>query len=214
MINLVIYGAGDLSLEVIWYIDQINALKPTYKVLGILDDYCTPGTPIGEYFVLGGKEYFELHQEPVGVVIAIASPTVSNSIFSSLSSYKFIFYPNIISPSSLVSPSAVLGQGCIIPPGVVINVNVNIGDFVKLGQGAMINHHCCVGNHSFVGPNSTLTGHVELGARCFVGAAATILPECKIVKDTMIGAGSTVTKSIEESGIYIGCPARIKEKKV
>lgn len=210
MEDILIYGAGDLCLEVIWYIEQINAVSHRYNIKGILDDYAVLGSMVGAYPVLGGINYFNGNKEPVSLIIAIAQPEISKKIADALSKYDFIAYPNIVSPYSTVSPDLKIGKGCIVPPGVVINVKVTMGDYVKIGQGALINHHCTINTHSFIGPNVTLTGHVEVGESCFIGAAATVLPELTIIDDTVVGAGAVVTKNIEESGVYVGFPAKRK----
>ena len=38
MKNIVIIGAGDLGKEVVWMIEDINKRKPTYLIMGFLDD--------------------------------------------------------------------------------------------------------------------------------------------------------------------------------
>ena len=38
MKNIVIIGAGDLGKEIVWLIEDINKVKPTYVILGFLDD--------------------------------------------------------------------------------------------------------------------------------------------------------------------------------
>ncbi|NCB27497.1 MAG: acetyltransferase, partial [Bacteroidia bacterium] len=58
-----------------------------------------------------------------------------------------------------------------------------------------------------------LCGTVNIGAGTFIGAGATVINNITICEGCMIGAGATVIKSIEESGTYVGVPARnIKEK--
>ena len=38
MKNIVIIGAGDLGKELVWLIEDINKVRPTYLILGFLDD--------------------------------------------------------------------------------------------------------------------------------------------------------------------------------
>ena len=42
MKEIVIIGAGDLGREVVWLIEDINRLNPTYVILGFLDDDAHP----------------------------------------------------------------------------------------------------------------------------------------------------------------------------
>lgn len=49
---------------------------------------------------------------------------------------------------------------------------------------------------------------ITIGDRVFIGYNSTVLPGVKICDDVVVAAGSVVTKSIFESGVYGGNPAR------
>ncbi|GIA50593.1 acetyltransferase [Vibrio cholerae] len=49
---------------------------------------------------------------------------------------------------------------------------------------------------------------ITVGDRVFIGYNSTILPGIEICDDVVVAAGTVVTKSIFESGIYGGNPAR------
>ena len=49
---------------------------------------------------------------------------------------------------------------------------------------------------------------ITIGNRVFIGYNSTVLPGVEICNDVVIAAGSVVTKSIFESGVYAGNPAR------
>lgn len=51
-------------------------------------------------------------------------------------------------------------------------------------------------------------GCIEIGNNVFIGAKVIILPNIKVCDNVFIAAGTVVTKSIEESGVYAGVPAR------
>ena len=60
MKNIVIIGAGDLGKEVVWLIEDINRVKPTYLILGFLDDDMSKNTySFCGYRVLGGTDKLE-----------------------------------------------------------------------------------------------------------------------------------------------------------
>lgn len=56
--------------------------------------------------------------------------------------------------------------------------------------------------------NFDYVGYIKIGDNVFIGANSTILPNVTITNNVIIGAGSIVTKSIEESGVYVGSPLR------
>lgn len=53
-----------------------------------------------------------------------------------------------------------------------------------------------------------LVAPVTIGNDCWIGARAILLPGISICDRVIIAAGSVVTKSVTESGVYGGNPAR------
>jgi len=56
--------------------------------------------------------------------------------------------------------------------------------------------------------NFDFVGYIKIGSNVFIGANTTILPNIEITDNVVIGANSIVTKSISESGVYVGQPLR------
>jgi len=57
------------------------------------------------------------------------------------------------------------------------------------------------------------SGQVSLGRHVIVGSGSVILPSVTIGEGAAVGALSLVTKSLDEWGVYFGCPAkRIKSR--
>ena len=60
MKNIIIIGAGDLGKEVVWLIEDINKVQPTYVILGFLDDdIAKDGGEFYGYRVLGDTNQLE-----------------------------------------------------------------------------------------------------------------------------------------------------------
>lgn len=55
----------------------------------------------------------------------------------------------------------------------------------------------------------TKIGRVTIGNDVFIGAESVILPGVSIGNRVVIGANSTVTHSIPENSVAVGCPARV-----
>lgn len=88
---------------------------------------------------------------------------------------------------------------------------IKFGDNVAVATEVMfINHDVSqkVFNYRFEEPLPKYFGCIEVGNNVFIGARATILPNVKICDDVYIAAGAVVTKSISESGIWGGIPAK------
>lgn len=101
-----------------------------------------------------------------------------------------------------------IGMGTQILAGTIVNTGAKIGDGVIINSGAVIEHDCIIEDYCHISPNSTIAGSAVIQEGTWVGAGATVLPEVEIPKHTIIGAGAVVTKTILESGTYVGVPAR------
>lgn len=51
-------------------------------------------------------------------------------------------------------------------------------------------------------------GEINIGNNVFIGVNTIIMPGVTIANNVVIGAGSVVTRSITESGVYIGSPCK------
>ncbi len=119
---------------------------------------------------------------------------------------------------SLISKNAYLGYDSEVGNGTFIANNVHLGPSVKVGKGCIINTHAVLDHEVFIGDfthvsvNATLCGKVKVGSNVFIGAGAVIKDSITICDNVIIGAGAVIIKNIDESGIYVGCPAKkIKE---
>jgi UDP-3-O-[3-hydroxymyristoyl] glucosamine N-acyltransferase len=80
-------------------------------------------------------------------------------------------------PTSLVHPSATLGQNVVLGPYCVIGARVSIGD------GCFIGAHTVVENDARIGAATILHPHVFVGAACEIGNACEIHPHATIGSD-------------------------------
>ncbi len=81
-----------------------------------------------------------------------------------------------------------------------------VGPFVEIQGGVTIGKRCKIQSHAFI-CNRELWRSTRIGNNVSIGTNATIMP-VTICDGVVVGAGSVVTKSIKESGIYAGNPAR------
>lgn len=116
---------------------------------------------------------------------------------------------NAVSPSAVVSPTAVLGAGVAVMAGAVINACVTIGDLAIVNTGATIDHDCVIGPASHVAPGSSLAGNVTVGEGVFLGVGTCVIPERTIGDHTQVGAGGVVVDDLPPGILALGVPARI-----
>ncbi|MFH1798622.1 MAG: acetyltransferase [Candidatus Omnitrophota bacterium] len=117
-------------------------------------------------------------------------------------------FPVIISPLAYVSTHAVIGDGTIIMHSALVNAGATIGNNCIINTKALIEHDVSIVDNCHISTGSIVNGECKIGSRVFIGSNSVIVNNVKIKEDVIIGAGSIVTKSINETGIYAGVPAR------
>ena len=122
----------------------------------------------------------------------------------------------------VVLPNAIIGEEVNICSHCFIENDVHIGNRVTIKNGVQIWDGIEIEDDVFIGPNVTFTNdkfprskhYPEVFAKtvlakgCSVGAGAIILPGVSIGANAMVGAGSVVTKSVPDSTLVVGNPAR------
>src|SRR5262249_41182396 len=115
--------------------------------------------------------------------------------------------------------------------GVYIDLNVHIGNNVKIQNSALLYHGLTVDDGVFIGPGACMTndvhpraitpdGHLksdddwEVGPIriCYgasIGAGAIILPKVTVGGFALVAAGAVVTHSVPAHGLVAGVPARL-----
>lgn len=205
MEKLLIVGAGGLGKEVV---DLILALD-RFEIVGFLDDDPNKkNTLINQIPVLGDLSQLDKYHAVKPLVIAIANPGVKKRIAEIAEKAGFHF-PNLIHPSVVFGSSVSLGQGNIIFAGSIVSTEVCVQNFIT------INPQCGIGHESYLHSFSTLYwgvhlgGNVIIGESCELGTHSCVLQGLKLTDNTILGAGAVAVKCIEDSGTYVGIPARI-----
>ncbi|MDA1611748.1 acetyltransferase [Bacillus cereus] len=212
MKDIVVIGSGGFSKQVIEIIEQLNLIKPEYKLLGIVDDNKSlVGTEVLGYEVIGDTDYIKKlsKQQKIQGVIAIADGEIREHISKKLNNVQWI---NLIHPSAVVSNYTKLGEGNIICAGVVINPECKMGNHSHINIGSTLGHDVLMLDYVTVMPGSKVSGNVNLKSKSMVGTGATIIQGLTIEENVVLGAGTVVTKNTKPNYLYVGVPA--KEKKI
>jgi len=198
--KIYILGAGGHTRSLINLLEYNN-----YEISGIYDDHFTDSKEeiINKYCVIGklndlSKDYC--------VVLSFGDNNKRRDLFVNLTNQ--ILKENLIHPTAKIENYFVPGDSNQIFANTFINSNVSLGSNNIINTGSILEHEVKVGNHNHISVGSIICGRVSIGSRCFIGAGATIIDKLSITDDVVIGANSVVICSIEEPGIYVGCPAR------
>ena len=196
MKDILIIGVGGIGRETAWIIEEINEVKPTWNLLGYIDENSEiHGKELNGYKVLGGLEVLEKLEEKPYVVVAIANCSVKKSIVTKLGEkYNFA---TIIYPTVKVSKFIQIGQGTIIYPGVILTVNTKIGNHVLISGNCTIGHDTVIGDYSSVLWGSNFSGYDTVGESCFIGVGTKVIQGINISKENKISAGITVIEDVK-----------------
>ena len=195
MKDIVIIGSGGIGREVAWIIEEINAVNPTWNILGFVDDNSEMlGKELNGYRVLGGLNILDELESKPEVIVAIANCGVKKDIVAKLNN-KFDF-ATIIHPSVRISKYIEIGQGTIIYPGVILTVNTRIGNHVIISGNCGIGHDTVIGDYSSVLWGSCFSGFDVVGEECFIGVGTKVAQGVSIADSRRVSTGGIVREDI------------------
>lgn len=210
MKKIVILCAGNLGREVAWLIEDINKVKPTYDILGYLDDTKQKDEQIfKDYKCLGPISYLtELNKNHhICAVIATQYVDVRKKFVDMFP--DFDSWETLIHPSVNISDTSALGKGCIVLVNGVISVATKIGDHALLDSSVTVGHDCEIGDYVSIMPSSVVCGNVHIKDCAYLGTNSTVLPGMKIGDHATVGAGSVVVRNVKDNDTVMGVPAKV-----
>jgi sugar O-acyltransferase (sialic acid O-acetyltransferase NeuD family) len=206
---LVIIGSGGYAQEVLWVVDDINNITPTWDFLGFVD----PGSPekkgqlLYDRPILGGWDDAAARlPEGVSFACGIGSPAIRRKECTVAEQQGW-------QPVTLVHPSVILARHVEIGPGTVVGAGSIIAPYAKVGHHCAINLHVTVGHDSTLGdfcvisPGARISGHAVLGEGVFIGTNATVYINRHMGDGASLGANSFLVTNLGAGLSAIGLPA-------
>jgi len=182
-----------------------------YAIKGILDLPSEIGNKVLGYEVIGNDDDIEYYAKKSYSFIITVGHMGNTKLREKL--FKIVSdnggkLPVIISPKAHVSKYAKIGKGSIIMHNAIINADAIIGDNCIVNSKALIEHDALIGDNCHISTNAIINGNCKVGNDCFIGSNSALKNGIEIEKGSFIGIGSVVTKSIFESGLFFGSPAK------
>jgi sugar O-acyltransferase (sialic acid O-acetyltransferase NeuD family) len=213
MKKILIMGAGGQAREVRWLIQDINAVRPQYEIIGYaVSDLAKVGAHDSRGEIVGDYRWLEENRSRIdAVAIGIGSPAarlkVAKEVRALLPNVEF---PALIHPTVIIdSASANLEEGVLVCAGVVATVNITLKGFALCNFGCTLGHEATIGRGSVVNPGANVNGGVVVGDAVLIGTGAQILQYLTIGDAATVGAGAVVTKNVPGNVTVKGVPARI-----
>lgn len=195
MKSLVIFGAGGHG-RVVADVAKLNG----YNNIVFLDD--------ANVSVASGKvSEYSKYSNNSDFFVAIGDNNIRKKIQNKLEDNKCNII-SLIHPQAVIGSNVSIGKGVVIMAGVVINVGARIGNGTILNTCCSVDHDCIIDDFCHISVGSHIAGNVAVGKGSFVCAGATVINNIKICDECVIGAGAVVIKNIDNSGTYVGVPAR------
>lgn len=207
MNKIIIVGAGGFGRELLQWIKDINAAKPTWKIAGFIDDdlHALDGVETDTPIIGTIKDWQPKEDEEFA--LAMGSPALKRKIVGVLKS-KGAKFATIIHPTALLSPFAHYGEGFIMFPYSKLSCNSIVGDFVTL-LSTPIGHDNVIGEYTVISGGCNIVRNVKIGKDVFLAAGVCIAQDVVIGDGAYLGLGSVVLKDVAPGVKVFGNPARV-----
>ena len=113
-----------------------------------------------------------------------------------------------VHPTVLIMDNVTIGEGSFIGAYSILTTNIIIGKHSILNRGNHIGHDCRVGDYISMMPGSIISGNVTIHDCVYMGNNSCIREKISIHSLSTIGMGSMVISNINDSGTYVGIPAK------
>jgi sugar O-acyltransferase (sialic acid O-acetyltransferase NeuD family) len=188
--KLALFGYGGHAREVACQIDQ--------EVTFFVDK---------EYANEVAKPISEFNPEEYLMMVAVADSKDRADVVSKLP--KETKYFTFIHPSvQIMDDNIEVGGGSFIGAGSILTTNIKIGKHALLNRGNQIGHDCTIGDYFSMMPGAIVGGNVSIGKKVYMGSCSNIREKTRVVSNVTIGMNAAIVKPIDNSGIYVGVPAK------
>lgn len=209
MKKIAILGTGGFARELVTLIQDINAVSPTYDIIGFVDGSLAKGTLVNGYPVIGNDDEINNVSEELGLILAFGDPKLKEKVKDKFTN-PLLFFPTLIHPSVIIGDKRFveIGEGCIICAGCILTTNIIIKDFVTLNLQCTVGHDTIINEYSAFMPTCNISGEVNVAKGVYCGTGVKIINLTSIGEYTIVGAGAVVSKSLPENCTAVGVPAK------
>lgn len=207
---LLLVGAGGFARETLELVAAINAVAPTWDVIGLLDDdERRHGERVLGVEVLGGSELTRAHAD-AHVNACVASPADPPRRLRLVERLGLdeARYATLVHPAAVVPRSARIGPGSVLHATAVLTADVTLGAHVAVMPAVVLTHDDVIGDGVTFGAGVRVAGGVTIGRGAYVGSGALIREHLTVGEDAVIGMGAVVTRSVPAGEVWLGVPAR------
>lgn len=206
--RLVVVGAGGQGREIVEVVRSLNNERPTFELLGVLDDNEAAAREIlgrADIPYLGPFE--ALSEIDAMYSLALGDGAVRKRLADSAVGWGRQA-ATIVHPQASVGADVQLGAGSFINAGGRITTYVTVGVHVLINTNATVAHDSVLEDFVTISPGVSMAGTVRLGEGAMIGTNASVIPGCTVGAWAVVGAGAVVTKDVPPNTTVVGVPAR------
>ena len=214
MKDLVILGTGGFAREVHQVVEDLQADRSTWNVLGFLDDDPSrTGDVVHELPVLGTSEWLE-GRRGISIALGVGVTQARRRAVENIARMNpDVGFPTLIHPRSWIGNRIEVGIGTIVCAGNLLTTDLRLGNHVILNLDCTVGHDSSIEDFVTVAPSVNISGAVHVGEGCDLGTGSTIIQGITIGAWSVIGAGAVVVKDLPPNVTAVGIPAKpIKER--
>jgi sugar O-acyltransferase (sialic acid O-acetyltransferase NeuD family) len=205
--RLVLVGAGGLGREVAEVVRAINRVRPTWDLIGFLDDAATRPDSIDGLPVIGDTG--EVASIDAQVLLCVASPR--NPLGRQRLAERLRLTPDrfatVIHPAADLPQSAVVGPGTMLFAGVVATSGVTVGAHVVAMPGVVLTHDDVVGDFVTLAAGVLVAGGVRIEVGAYLGAGSRLREHVQVGAGACVGMGAVVLGDVPPGEVWVGVPA-------
>jgi sugar O-acyltransferase (sialic acid O-acetyltransferase NeuD family) len=208
--ELLLVGAGGLAREAAEAVRAVNAVRPTWELLGFLDDDpAKRGGLIGGVRVLGGADTVEDYP---GAQIVLCPGRPDNYVTRRLLCDRLGLddsrYATVIHPSATVGATCTVGAGSVLLSHVDLTADVVVGRHVVVMPQVVLTHDVRVDDWATIASGARVGGACHIARGAYVASGACLREGITIGDSAMVGMGSVVTRDVPAHRMWYGVPAR------
>jgi sugar O-acyltransferase (sialic acid O-acetyltransferase NeuD family) len=210
MRDLLIVGAGGFARETAAAVHTVNAVQPTWRLRGFLDDDPTlHGQSRAGTTILGGLDTVADWPD-AAVVVCVGNPRdfgVREWLVRRLDLPQHR-YATVVHPSAALAADALIAPGSVLLAHCVITAEATVGSHVAVMPHTVITHDDVVGDYATLASGVRLGGNVLVAEGAYLAAGALIRESVHIGAWAQVGMGSVVLHDVPAGQVWLGNPAR------
>ncbi len=208
--ELLLVGAGGFAREAAEAVRAANAARPTWDLLGFLDDDAAKhGQVVSGVPVLGPVAALAEHPRAC-VVLCPGRPDnyTGRRLLDERLHLEDDRYATIIHPTATVGSTCEVGAGSVLLAHVDLTADVVVGRHVAIMPQVVLTHDVGIGDFATIASGVRLGGGSRIGQGAYLGSGACVREGVTVGDWALLGMGSVLTRDVPPARRWYGVPAR------